>query len=89
MRVSVRKWGNSPSVRIPASVMAAVGLRLDQAVDLRAENGRIIVEPIIEGFDLAAALDAITPDNRHTESDFGVSQGAETDFGTAQGAEAW
>ena len=81
MRASVRKWGNSPSVRIPAAVMAACGLRIDQPVDIRAENGRVIVEPIVEpivgGFHLAAALAAITPDNRHDESDFGAPQGAE------------
>lgn len=46
MRASVRKWGNSPSVRIPAAVMAASGLRLDQSVDVRAEDGRVIIEPI-------------------------------------------
>lgn len=46
MRASVRKWGNSPSVRIPASVMAASGLRLDQSVDVRAEDGRVIIEAI-------------------------------------------
>jgi antitoxin MazE len=77
MRASIRKWGNSPSVRIPASVMAAVGLRVDQAVDVRAENGRVIVEPIIEGFDFKAAVEAITPDNRHDATDFGAPQGAE------------
>jgi len=46
MRASVKKWGNSPSVRIPAAVMAASGLKLDQKVDVRAEDGRVIIEPI-------------------------------------------
>jgi antitoxin MazE len=46
MRASVRKWGNSPSVRIPAAVMAAAGLRIDQNVDVRAEDGRVIIEPV-------------------------------------------
>jgi antitoxin component of MazEF toxin-antitoxin module len=46
MRSSVRKWGNSPSVRIPASVMAASGLRIDQRVEIRAEDGRVIIEPL-------------------------------------------
>lgn len=77
MHSSVKKWGNSPSVRIPASVMAASGLRLDQAVDVRAEDGRVIIEPIAERFDLAIAIAAITPDNRHDETDFGAPQGAE------------
>ena len=46
VKSSVKKWGNSPSVRIPAAVMAASGLRLDQAVDVRAEDGRVVIEPI-------------------------------------------
>ncbi len=46
MHVSIRKWGNSPSVRIPASVMAAAKLRVDQKVDVYVENGHVIIEPI-------------------------------------------
>ena len=40
MRAVVKKWGNSASVRIPASVMVAAGLRLDQAVEVREDNVR-------------------------------------------------
>jgi len=55
MRVMVKKWGNSASVRIPASLMEAARLRLDQLVDVREEEGRIVIEPIREAtFDLAA-----------------------------------
>ena len=80
MHVRIRKWGNSPAVRIPASVMAAAKLRIDQKVDIRTdEHGRVVLEPITDGFDLAAALAAITPDNLH----------AETDFGSPAGNEAW
>ena len=46
MQVQVKKWGNSASVRIPASVLAAASLRIDQAVDVREEGGRVIIEPI-------------------------------------------
>jgi antitoxin MazE len=42
----VKKWGNSAAVRIPASVMEAASLDLDQAVDVREEGGRIVIEPI-------------------------------------------
>lgn len=48
MKVVVKKWGNSAAVRIPASVMAAAALSLDQAVDVREEAGRIVIEPIRE-----------------------------------------
>ena len=76
MQVSVRKWGNSPAVRIPASVMAAAGLRVDSKVEMRVdEHGAVVLER--RDFDLDTALAAITPDNLHGEVDFGESVGNE------------
>jgi antitoxin MazE len=46
MRVLIKKWGNSASVRIPVSVLRAAKVSLDQAVQIREEGGRIIIEPI-------------------------------------------
>lgn len=58
MNASVRKWGNSPAVRIPASVMAATGLKLDSRVDVRAEDGRIVIEPMPDDAPFTQALTA-------------------------------
>jgi antitoxin MazE len=78
MRAVVKKWGNSASVRIPASVMAAAGLRLDQAVEVREDKGRVVIEPIArEEYDLADLLAGITPENIHDEVDFGGPVGNE------------
>ena len=78
MRAVVKKWGNSASVRIPASVMAAAGLRLDQAVEVREDNGRIVIEPVArDEYDLADLLAGITPENIHDEVDFGAPVGNE------------
>ena len=79
MRVTVKKWGNSPAVRIPAAVMAAAGLTIDAQVDVREENGRVIVEPIRAGedVDLDTLLAAIEPGNLHDEVDFGAPAGKE------------
>jgi antitoxin MazE len=78
MRVTVKKWGNSASVRIPAPVMAAAKLRLDQPVDVREERGRIIIEPVrVPITDLDALVAAITDENRHEEIDFGAPVGNE------------
>jgi antitoxin MazE len=46
MRLQVKKWGNSASVRIPAAVMAAARLEIDQTVEVREDNGRIVIEPV-------------------------------------------
>ena len=62
MKIHVKKWGNSASVRIPASVMAAAALQIDQAVDVREENGRIIIEPITgPSYDLGQLLADMVP----------------------------
>lgn len=73
----VKKWGNSPAVRLPAAVMEAAHLALDQAVEVRAENGRVIIEPASPVYSLDDLLAGITPKNRHTEQDFGLPQGRE------------
>lgn len=72
MRVQVKKWGNSASVRIPASVMAAASLRIDQAVDVREEGGRVIIEPIAgPTYDLDDLLARMTSDTFPEDADFG------------------
>jgi antitoxin MazE len=74
----VKKWGNSASVRIPASVMAAAALSLDQAVDVREEAGRIIIEPIRDDvFEIGDLVADITDDNPHEAIDFGIPVGRE------------
>jgi len=78
MKVVVKKWGNSASVRIPASVMAAAALTLDQAVDVREEAGRIVIEPIRdETFNLDDLVAGITDENRHDAVDTGPAAGRE------------
>jgi antitoxin MazE len=41
MRITVKKWGNSASVRISAAMMEAANLRIDDTVDVREEAGQI------------------------------------------------
>jgi antitoxin MazE len=78
MKALVKKWGNSASVRIPVAVMQAARLELDQEVDVREEEGRIIIEPLRpQGFELFDLLEGISEDNLHGEVDFGKPVGRE------------
>lgn len=78
MHVTVKKWGNSASVRIPASVMAAARITLDQMVDIREEAGRIVIEPIaVEPYDLDTLIAGMTDQNRHDPVDMGPPVGRE------------
>lgn len=79
MRVAVKKWGNSASVRIPAAIMEAAHLTLDEIVDIREEGGRIVIVPVRpKPYDLDKLLAGITPENLHAEVDFGGPLGKET-----------
>lgn len=76
MQVLIKMWGNSASVRIPATVLAASRLAVDQAVDVREEDGRIVIEPIHVNA-LEALIAGITPENQHGEVSFGPAVGNE------------
>jgi antitoxin MazE len=79
MKVTVKKWGNSPAVRIPAAIMQASQLALDEVVDVREEGGCIVIEPVRKkSYDLDKLIKGITARNRHEVQDFGVPQGKET-----------
>lgn len=78
MRAVVKKWGNGASVRIPASIMAAAGWSLRQAVEIREENGRIVIEPIKRNeYDLVELLAGVSPESMYAEDDFGAPVGKE------------
>ena len=78
MRATVKKWGNSAAVRIPASVMQATHLDLDEVVDVREEAGRIVIEPVQEKtYELGKLLKGITSKNQHRAVDFGPGVGKE------------
>ena len=78
MRVQVKKWGNSASVRIPASIMAAATLHIDQEVDVREEEGRIVIEAVrAPAYDLDALLDRMTADTFPEAVTFGATVGEE------------
>jgi antitoxin MazE len=78
MKAVVRKWGNSASVRIPAAVLKAAQLTLDEPVDVREESGRIVIEPARrKEYDLAELVKGITRGNRHDAIDFGKPAGKE------------
>lgn len=78
MRLQVKKWGNSASVRIPASIMAAAALQIDQMVDIREDKGRIVIEPVLAPiYDLDSLLDQMSPDTFPDQADFGEPVGNE------------
>ena len=78
MEVIVKKWGNSAAVRIPAAIMAAAHVDLDQAVEVREEQGRIVIEPVRrKAYKLDELLGGISAKNMHQPVDTGAPVGKE------------
>lgn len=78
MRGTVRKWGNSAAVRLPTSIMQAARLQLDAEIEVREEDGRIVIEPVRPSeTSLNGLLDQITEANIHEEVDYGGPIGRE------------
>jgi antitoxin MazE len=78
MRGVVKKWGNSAAVRIPTAVLEAAQMGLDQPVDVREENGRIVIEkPLRVPYAIDALVAGITEENRHDPVDMGRPVGDE------------
>ena len=78
MSQHVRKWGNSLALRIPASLSDSLGLKEDDAVEMREEGGRLVIEKKGAGHPtLEELLAGVTPENIHPETDWGPPVGKE------------
>lgn len=78
MEAVIRKWGNSPALRLPTAVLKEAGYQIEQKVDLIVSRGRIIIQPTgkVE-YDLDALVAGINASNAHGEVAFGKPVGKE------------
>jgi antitoxin MazE len=78
MQAVIRKWGNSPALRLPALALKEAALSLEQKVTISVSRGRIVIEPSehVE-YSLDDLLAEITPENAHAEVSFGKPVGKE------------
>ena len=78
MGIHIRKWGNSAAVRLPAGALERAGLSIDDPVEVREEDGRIVIEKAEPAkITLEWLIENITPENIHPEVDFGPPVGRE------------
>lgn len=78
MEAVIRKWGNSPALRLPVSALKEAALSLEQKVNIIVTRGRIVIEPSDKvTYDLNELLGGITVQNSHGEVSFGKPVGKE------------
>ena len=46
MKTSIRKMGNSHGVIIPKPLLAEIGAKVNDPVDIKVKKGRIVIEPV-------------------------------------------
>ncbi len=78
MEAVIRKWGNSPALRLTTAVLKEAGYQLEQKVDLVVSRGRIVIQPCEKvEYDLDALVSGITTGNARGEVSFGKPVGKE------------
>ena len=77
MRSRVSQWGNSLAIRIPSSFSRQVQIEAGDAVDLRIEDGHLVITPVRTTYTLDQLVAGITDENRHGEVEWGPSVGGE------------
>lgn len=78
MEAVIKKWGNSPALRLSSSLMKTAELTMEQKVTVRAQRGRIVIEPVKQvQYSLEELVSGINAGNLHGEADFGLPMGKE------------
>ena len=78
MKAVLKKWGNSASVRIPSALMRAARLKVDDRVEIKEEQGKIVITPLCRPeYDLRELVKGINPKNKHEIEDWGPPVGKE------------
>ena len=78
MDAVIRKWGNSPALRLTTAVLKEAGLQLEERVDLVVSKGQVIITAIDKvEYDLDTLVSGINPKNTHGEVSVGGPVGKE------------
>ncbi|MXW17940.1 MAG: AbrB/MazE/SpoVT family DNA-binding domain-containing protein [Gemmatimonadetes bacterium] len=72
---TVAKWGASLAIRIPKAIAEQWGVREGSAVELVSRGEQVVIRK--KRYDLAEMLAKVSPDNLHSEVDFGPPAGRE------------
>lgn len=77
MQVVISKWGNSLGLRLPRALTAEIGVSEGQKVEIRAEAGRLVVEPVRKTYSLEQMMENVTPEAMREAWDWGDDVGRE------------
>ena len=77
MYTTIQKWGNSQGIRLPKAILEMANLNENDTVELKVENGKVIISPVKEHRTLKERIAEYEGDYRPHEWDTGPSVGKE------------
>lgn len=77
MIATIQKWGNSLALRIPKAVTKQIKIQEGDPVLLKVGRSGLTVKAIPKRLELDDLLDKVTPENLHSESNWGADRGRE------------
>lgn len=74
----VKQWGNSLAIRVPKSIAQDLGISNDSSIQIISDGTSAIIKPRRQvPVTLHELIDQVTPDNVHSEVDWGEPVGSE------------
>lgn len=74
---SIQKWGNSQAVRLPKSILEMAGLNENDKVELKVQDGNLIIIPVKKHKKLVERIAEYQGDYQCTEWNTGEPAGKE------------
>lgn len=78
MQTLIQKWGDGLALWIPTAVASEAQLEKDTLVEVTLHEGKLVVTPIAAPPTLEELLALVTPENLHSEQDWGEPVGRES-----------
>lgn len=79
-QTKVSQWGNSLAIRLPQALVNELAIERGVEVELKVENDgfKVTIPSMPKKFTLEELLASVTPENVHSEFDWGKAQGKES-----------
>ncbi len=77
MYATVQKWGNSRAIRIPKPILEMVGLNENDQVEIKVQDGNLIIVPVKKHKTLQERIVEYKGDYKCSEWDIGTPEGKE------------
>ncbi len=77
MYTTIQKWGNSQGIRLPKVILEMANLSENDTVELKVENGNVIIAPAKKHISLKERIAEYEGDYQAHEWDTGSSVGKE------------